>query len=152
MTTDELLERIYSLHREQSEKNQETLEKIYNIQNDTNERMSKLESSSKERDTKLEGEFGNLSERMEKTENTLERIANVMEEQKHISSRVDASFNRIDELKAEDKNLDERITVLERLPANKAFNLFHKIIWIVIPLITSAICSFIFNKINKLFL
>lgn len=116
----------------------EMLEKIYHLQNESNER-----------DARLEEQMSYLNNRMDKTESLLEKMSNVLNEQKHMSTIIDSIVVKLNEARDKTDKIEKRVDKLEKEPANKAYNFLTKVFWIIIPLVVTFLCSGIFEVIKN---
>lgn len=109
--------------------NEDLLEKIFQMQSESNER-----------DARLETQLQYLSSRMDKTENLLEKMSDVLNSQKHLSSVVDRLAIQVVECNNKIEANEKKIAELENSGAKKLSDNFSKVIWIVIPIIVTGVC------------
>lgn len=119
------------------------------MDNDLLDKIYNLQSESKERDSRLESQMQYLSSRMDKTEELLEKMSEILNSQKYLSSVVDQLAIQVGECRTSIETNSRRITELETAPNKKTAEIVNRIIWITIPIMVGAICSGVIFYLKK---
>lgn len=124
------------------------------MQKETNDRNTRMEVQL----SSFESYKDALEKRVAKQEELLEKLGNIIAQHEkiaevvvNINNALDKQNNRFDKLEEEVELLNAKIAKLEMAPAKKAYDIVHKVVWIVIPLFITALCSWIMVKMGLSF-
>ena len=118
---------------------------------DTNEvlhEILQLQKESNERDTKIETTLTYFDIRLSKQEEILERLSNTMNEQRNLQDQVEKIQSEVVDNKKAIKSVSERVYTLEHAPAEKAYKTIKKVLWIIVPLVVSGVIAILLNGVK----